>query len=120
MLDLLDATLGPISEVTAGGDPTRFVALTTRHESGLVGQAMLSITAEGAEGAMVCKVHTTAGPVVFDSSTVTDHRAFFTTIAAEFAETVASRRAHPLDVRRGLMLQRLIDQAERSLDTGAG
>ena len=120
VLDLLDATLGPISEVTAGGDPTRFVALTTRHESGLVGQAMLSITAEGAEGAMVCKVHTTAGPVVFDSSTVTDHRAFFTTIAAEFAETVASRRAHPLDVRRGLMLQRLIDQAERSLDTGAG
>ena len=96
------------------------MALTTRHESGLVGQAMLSITAEGAEGAMVCKVHTTAGPVVFDSSTVTDNRAFFTTIAAEFAETVASRRAHPLDVRRGLMLQRLIDQAERSLDTGAG
>ena len=63
VLDLLDATLGPISQVTAVGDPTRFVALTTRHESGLVGQAMLSITAEGAEGAMVCKVHTTTGPV---------------------------------------------------------
>ena len=62
VLDLLDATLGPISEISAVGDPTRVVALTTRHESGLVGQAMLSITAADAEGAMVCKVHTTPGP----------------------------------------------------------
>ena len=115
MLDLLDATLGPISEVTAVGDPTRVVALSTRHESGLVGQAMLSITAEGAEGAMVCKVHTDSGPVIFDTSTVSDNTAFLATIAAEFAGTVASGRAHPLDVRRGLMLQRLIDQAERAL-----
>ena len=73
VLDLLDATLGPIAEVTAVGDPTRVVALTTRHESGLVGQAMLSITAEDAEGALVCKVHTDSGPVVFDSTTVSDN-----------------------------------------------
>ncbi len=115
MLDLLDATLGPVAEVSAFGDPTRYVALTTRHESGLVGQAMLSITAEGAEGVLVCTVHTNTGPVVFDGSSVNDRTAFFSTIAGELAETVASGRAHPLDVRRGLMLQRLIDQAERSL-----
>ena len=115
VLDLLDATLGPIAEVTAVGDPTRMVALTTRHQSGLVGQALLSITAEGAEGALVCKVHTDAGPVVFDSTTVSDQTGFFPTIAGELAETVATGRAHPLDVRRGLMLQRLVDQAEQSL-----
>jgi predicted dehydrogenase len=114
-LDLLDATLGTITEITAVGDPTRMVAVTTRHESGLLGQAMLSITAEGADGALVCKVHTDAGPVVFDSSTVSDQTGFFRTIAGEFSETVASGRPHPLDVRRGLMLQRLVDQAERSL-----
>lgn len=115
VLDLLDATLGPVVEVAAVGDPTRMVALTTCHASGQVGQALLSITAEGAEDALVCKVHTEAGPMVFDSSTVVDRTGFFRTLAAELAETVASGRPHPLDVRRGLMLQRLIDQAERSL-----
>jgi predicted dehydrogenase len=115
VLDLLDATLGPVAEVSAVGDPTRMLALTTRHESGLVGQAMLSITAEGAEGDLVCTVHADAGPVVFDTSTVSDGTAFFSTIAGDFAEIVSSGRRHPLDVRRGLLLQRLIDQAERSL-----
>jgi predicted dehydrogenase len=115
VLDLLDATLGPVAEVTAVGDPTRMVALTTHHASGRVGQAMLSITAEGADGALVCKVHTDAGPLVFDSSTVVDSTGFFQTLAAELAETVASGRPHPIDVRRGLMLQRLVDRAERSL-----
>jgi predicted dehydrogenase len=114
-LDLLDATLGPVAEVTAVGDPLRMLALTTRHESGSVGQAMLSITAPGAVGGLLCTVHTDAGPVVFDTDTIRDDAAFMPTIAAELAESVATGRPHPIDVRRGLMLQRLLDQAERSL-----
>ena len=41
---------------------------------------MLSITAEGAEGVLVCTVHTNTGPVVFDGSSVNDRTAFFSTI----------------------------------------
>jgi hypothetical protein len=41
----------PVAEITAAGDPTRVVALTTRHESGVLGQALLSITTADAEDA---------------------------------------------------------------------
>ncbi len=115
LLDLLDAALGPVEEVSAVGEPTRMVALTTRHESGRVGQALLSITAPNAEGGLVCTVHTDVGPVVFDTSTIRENDEFMPTIASELAESVATGRPHPLDIRRGLMLQRLLDQAERSL-----
>jgi predicted dehydrogenase len=114
-LDLLDAALGPVADVSAVGDPLRMLALTTRHESGSVGQAMLSITAPSAGGGLLCTVHTDQGPVDFDTSTIPDHAAFMPTLAGELAESVATDRPHPLDVRRGLMLQRLLDQAERSL-----
>jgi predicted dehydrogenase len=115
VLDLLVAALGPVAEITAAGDPTRVVALTTRHESGLLGQALLSITTANAEDALVCKVHTDAGPVVFDSSTIADRSQVSSTIAREFSETVRTGVAHALDVRRGVMLQRLLEQAEKSL-----
>ena len=115
VLDLLVTALGPVAEITAAGDPTRVVALTTRHESGVLGQALLSITTANAEGALVCHVHTDAGPVVFDSRTVTDQAQVLSTIAREFAETVRTGVPHPLDVHRGVMLQRLLDQAEKSL-----
>ena len=115
VLDLLVASLGPVAEITATGDPTRVVALTTRHESGVLGQALLSITTADAEDAMVCHVHTDAGPVVFDSRTVTDRARVLSTIAREFSESVRTGVPHELDVHRGLMLQRLLEQAEASL-----
>ena len=115
VLDLLVASLGPVAEITATGDPTRVVALTTRHESGVLGQALLSITTADAEDAMVCHVHTDAGPVVFDSRTVTDRAGVLSTIAREFSESVRTGVPHELDVHRGLMLQRLLEQAEASL-----
>ena len=115
VLDLLVAALGPVAEITATGDPTRVVALTTRHESGVLGQALLSITTADAEDAMVCHVHTDSGPVVFDSRSVTDDAALLSTIAREFSESVRTGVPHELDVHRGLMLQRLLEQAEASL-----
>ncbi len=113
VLDLLVTALGPVAEITAAGDPTRVVALTTRHESGLLGQALLSITTANAEGALVCKVHTDTGPVVFNSSEVADDTQVLSTIAREFSDTVRTGVPHALDVHRGLMLQRLLEQAER-------
>ena len=91
------------------------MALTTRHESGLLGQALLSITTADAEGALVCHVHTESGPVVFDSRTVTDQAQVMCTIAREFSTSVRTGVPHELDVHRGLMLQRLLGQAEATL-----
>ena len=75
----------------------------------------LSITTADAEDAMVCHVHTDAGPVVFDSRTVSDRAGVLPTIAREFSESVRTGVPHELDVHRGLMLQRLLEQAEASL-----
>ena len=44
-----------------------------------------------------------------------DIRAAMSTIASEFAAAVRAGRPHPLDVRRGLHLQRLIDDVARQL-----
>jgi predicted dehydrogenase len=115
VLDLLVTALGPVAEISATGDPTRVVALTTRHDSGLLGQALLSITTAHAEGALVCHVHSDSGPVVFDSRTVTDQAQARSTIAREFAASVRTGVPHELDVHRGLMLQRLLEQAEATL-----
>jgi predicted dehydrogenase len=115
VLDLLVTALGPVAEISATGDPTRVVALTTRHESGLLGQALLSITTADGEGALVCHLHTASGPVVFDSRTVTDQAQVMSTIAREFSTSVRTGVPHELDVHRGLMLQRLLGHAEATL-----
>ena len=64
---------------------------------------------------MVCKVHTDPGPIVFDTSTVSDSTAFFATIAGEFSESVRDRSFLMTSTSTAaLMLQRLLEQAERS------
>jgi predicted dehydrogenase len=39
LLDLLDASVGPITGIRATGDPCRWVELTCEHENGAVSQA---------------------------------------------------------------------------------
>jgi hypothetical protein len=46
---------------------------------------------------------------------VTDDAALLPTIAREFSDSVLTGVPHELDVHRGLMLQRLLEQAEASL-----
>lgn len=116
VLDLMETALGPVVKVTAHGDPRRLLTLLTRHESGALGQAALSITTPHARGPLLCRVFTDGGTVVFDSDAADGDAAVPAAIAEQFADTITSGRPHPVDVRRGLALQRLIDQAERSLE----
>lgn len=120
VLDLFDAAIGPVERISATGDPTRWVALTTEHAGGLIGQAALSITTPGASRPVQCDLFTDDGTVRFDGSELVDHEALGTTIVSEFATAVAESGQHPLDVHRGLYLQRLIDAAERSLSDARG
>jgi predicted dehydrogenase len=114
-LDLLDAGVGPIEEVHATGDPLRWLALTTRHESGALSQVALSITTPGSSGEMTCEVFTDKGLVRFDGAEPVDDTAVGRTIAQALADTVDSGRPHEVDVQRGLRLQQLIAMAEESL-----
>ncbi|MBI5090501.1 MAG: Gfo/Idh/MocA family oxidoreductase [Actinobacteria bacterium] len=121
VLDALDVALGPIVDVRGAGDPLGTVVLTCTHQSGVVSSAVMSGTTPVEPSGLLVEVYGRAGRVRLDTAwTDADEgrrqfAAAMSTIASEFAAAVRSGVPHPLDARRGLHLQRLIDVAERSM-----
>ncbi|MGH3348979.1 MAG: Gfo/Idh/MocA family protein [Nocardioides sp.] len=117
-LDLLDALLGPVDEVTATGDPRRWVSVTTRHRSGAVGQAALSITTPLPRGVSRCEVYAGGEVRVFDGYRDSDDAATRRAVLDELVAAVRESRPARIDAERGLLVQRLLDQAHASLRRG--
>jgi len=121
VLDALDATLGTIVEVHAAGHPLRVVVATCTHENGSISQVTLSAATPVQPGGMVVELFGAHGRMVLDTGATdagdrgSDIRAAMATIAAEFAAAVRTGVAHPLDVQRGLYLQRLMDSMDAQL-----
>lgn len=113
MIDLLDAALGPVTAVRAHGDPLAWVGLLLEHESGAVSEASLSMAATGEVPPSRVDVYGRKGNASLPATELGD--GLFTTMAAEFAETVRRGGGHPLDARHGLRLQEIIQEAERQL-----
>jgi predicted dehydrogenase len=114
LLDLLDAALGPVAEVRAAGDARRWVELTCRHAGGAVSQASLSGVVGLARPRTEVELYGPAGELRFNAAEL-DHTLCWPVLRREFAAAVRAGRSHELDVRRGLYLQELLDQAVRSL-----
>ncbi|GAA1671088.1 Gfo/Idh/MocA family oxidoreductase [Fodinicola feengrottensis] len=114
VFDLLDAALGPIESVTAAGDPHRWVEVTCRHQSGLVSQASFSGSVGVRGGVTRLELYGGSGVLTFDAADL-DAKDRWSLLRAEFAQAVRKGTSGPLDVHRGLMLQRVIEQATRSL-----
>ncbi|WP_020669439.1 Gfo/Idh/MocA family protein [Amycolatopsis nigrescens] len=111
-LDLLDAALGPITDVLAahrGADDLWH--LIVAHES-------------GASATITLSLKLAVQPTIVEVSVYGEHgyralgrkpgaaNASYTALLDDFAAMIASGvTAHPLDVRRGVHLQRLLDQA---------
>ena len=112
-IDLLDAALGPVTGISAVGDPLRWLGLTLEHDGGAVSQVALSITTPGETGPFRIEAHTADGPVLFDGAASDDDPDVHEAITTAFAEAVDSGTPHPLDVHRGVFLQRLIEEARR-------
>jgi predicted dehydrogenase len=114
VVDLLDAALGAVTSVHASGDLLGWVELSLVHDGGAVSSASLCATSAlqphragvdlyGAEGVLEIDCATAVGPDAF------------ATLAEELGHLVRTGEPHPLDVRRGLHLQRILDDAERQL-----
>jgi predicted dehydrogenase len=120
VLDLVEALLGPVTELKAVGDPLRWVAITTAHESGAVGQVSLSITTPGADEMLRLALVTESGTLSLDDEQPADRpdsvAAVQQPIMAEFTAGIASGRDNPLDAQRGLEIARLLAAAEESMD----
>ena len=110
-IDLLDAALGPVTAVSAAGDPLRWLGLTLEHEGGAVSQVALSITTPGEPLPFRIEARTEHGPVTFDGSKSDDDTGVQEAITSALAEAVASGSAHELDVHRGVFLQRWMTRA---------
>ncbi|GAC1377628.1 MAG: Gfo/Idh/MocA family oxidoreductase [Acidimicrobiales bacterium] len=114
VIDLLDAALGPVVDIRAHGDSRKWVGLLLEHESGAVSEASLSgsIWPEGRRSG--CEVHAKDASVAIDLAATVGAEAF-DVVRREFAEVVRGGGPHPLDVGRGLYLQRLLAKASASL-----
>jgi predicted dehydrogenase len=110
-IDLLDAALGPVIGVTAAGDPLRWIGLTLEHEGGAVSQTALSITAPGDQAPFRIEARTEEGPVVFDGERSDDDAGVQEAISTALADAVSTGVAHPIDVHRGVFLQRCLAKA---------
>ncbi len=110
-IDLLDAALGSVTDITAAGDPLRWLGLTLEHQGGAVSQVALSITAPGESAPFRIEARTDDGPVVFDGAKSDDDPGVQEAITSAFAQAVSSGVAHPLDVHRGVFLQRCMTTA---------
>lgn len=118
-LDLLSALLGPVVDVTAAGDPQQWVALTTRHRSGAIGQASLSITTPIPEGITRCAVYAADGLREFDAARHADDAATRRAVIDELVAAVREQRPARVDADRGLQVQRLLDEAHTALRSAA-
>ena len=112
LLDLVDAALGPVEELRATGDSRRWIELTCRHRGGAVSQLSLSGAVGLPSSRAGIDLYGPAGVLALDFAAV-DHEECWPVLRAEFAAAVRSGVPHPLDVRRGLMLQELLDRIER-------
>lgn len=112
--DLLEGAVGPIESVTGRGDPRRFVALSCRHAGGAVSDIALSGVAPIDPTVFRLDLYGAKGALAFDAvaASVEEPWAEF---RRRFAEAFRSGQSGPLDVHRGLHLQRVIDQALRAL-----
>ena len=113
VIDLLDAALGPVVDIRAHGDSLTWVGLLLEHESGAVSEASLSGTIDPSARRAGCEVFSRTASAEVDCNGVSGEAT--AVLRASFVEHARDPRPHPLDVDRGLHLQRLVDAAQAQL-----
>ena len=114
VIDLLDASLGAVTGVHAHGDLLGWVGLLLEHEGGAVSEASLCATSGLQPHRSGVEVYGATGALDIDCASAVGPDAF-ATLAEELATMVRTGEGHPLDVRRGLHLQRILADAEAQL-----
>lgn len=113
VLDLLDAALGPITEVVAASrTPEDLWHLILAHKTGATSTATLSIRLPVNPTVTDFSVYGSHGHRAFDRNPGHSALDSFTALLDDFAAMIATGTAdHPCDVRRGLHLQHLLGEA---------
>jgi predicted dehydrogenase len=114
LVDLLDAAIGPVVDVRATGDLLGWVQLTLEHEGGVTSTASMCASSAVQPSRCGIELYATGGVHEIDCSSAVGAGAF-ATLAEELATMIRTGTPHPLDVQRGLHLQRVLEQAEAQL-----
>lgn len=114
VIDLLEAALGPVVGIRAGGDAHRWIGLLLDHEGGTTSEVSLTAYSRLDPARAGVEVYTADG--VLDVGTVGVSGSAAGPLIDEFVTTARSRTPHPLDVRHGLHLQQLLADASEDLD----
>jgi predicted dehydrogenase len=117
LVDLLDAALGPVVDVSAHGDRHGWVGLQMDHQVGRFSEVSMSATVAVEHDRTEVEVFGPGGTAAIDCSGPAPAEAE-TTLFSEFATCVAEGKPHELDVQRGLHLQRVVEAAETALLIG--
>jgi len=115
-LDLAEAAAGPIIELRAA-ESGGVVAISTRHAGGATGHVTLSLTTPNASGPLEGVVVTDGGRVVMADPAARGIEDVPRIVADEFARAIRGERPQPIDVHRGVRIQRLLAAAVESIDT---
>ena len=118
VFDLLDAALGPVQAVERARLTDRRVwHVMLTHENGRTSTATLSMHTPAQPAVTDFVVHGPSGLLAFDASGDATER--YAVLLDDFARLVDAKTAeHPLDVRRGLHLQRLLGRVTDQLAGG--
>jgi len=114
VVDLLDATVGEVVGVRAAGDLLGWVSLALDHIGGETSTVALCATSGIDPGRAGVELYGPAGVLEIDCTASVDGHAF-ATLRREVAAAVREGTRHPLDVGRGLHLQRILHLAEGQL-----
>lgn len=118
VFDLLDAALGEVDAVLDARLTERGTwHVTLGHGNGRVSSATLSMHTPAMPAITDFAVHGRDGFLAFDASGDPNER--YSVLLDDFLSLIADKKAeHPLDVRRGLHLQRLLGQVTDQLAGG--
>ncbi len=114
LVDLLEATVGPITTLTARGERLGWISLIAEHQGGEVSEASLFARSSVSGGVQGVEVYTESSVLRLDTAS-SYSAATFATIADDFIDAVRTGHSPPLDVHHGLHLQELLSQAESQL-----
>lgn len=112
--DLVLAIAGPVADVVAS-EHLGVLSARLQHESGVASDVTLSAVTPDATEPLAIEVLTSVGRAVLppkDREAAIASRALF---GAEFVQAVRGEITQPIDVHRGLEVQRLLDRVQRAL-----
>ena len=118
ILDLVEAALGPVTEVRAQGDPLDWVAIQLLHASGARSEVTLSCASAIEPSRTEVELYGRERSIAVDARAAARAESF-ARLRAEFAEVARTGGPHPCDAARGLELQRLVERVERALASPA-